>query len=53
MARLEARLRDKAFLKKAPSQVVEKEKQKLSMLEDKLNRLNQELAQLNSSSADS
>ncbi len=52
MAQLEARLGDKAFLSKAPSQVVEKEKQKLSMLEDKLNRLNQELSQLNSSSAD-
>jgi valyl-tRNA synthetase len=53
MAQLEARLRDKAFLNKAPSQVVEKEKQKLSMFEDKLKRLNQELSQLNSSSADS
>ncbi len=52
MAQLEARLGDKAFLSKAPSQVVEKEKQKLSMLEDKLKRLNQELSQLNSSSAD-
>jgi valyl-tRNA synthetase len=49
MAQLEARLSDKAFLSKAPSQVVEKEKQKLSMFEDKLNRLNQELSQLNSS----
>ncbi|KPK23585.1 MAG: valine--tRNA ligase [Dehalococcoidia bacterium SG8_51_3] len=53
MAQLEVRLGDKAFLSKAPSQVVEKEKQKLSMLEDKLNRLNQELSQLNSSSMDS
>ena len=53
MAQLEARLSDKAFLSKAPSQVVEKEKQKLSMLGDKLNRLNQELSQLNSSSVDS
>jgi valyl-tRNA synthetase len=53
MAQLEARLSDKAFLSKAPSQVVEKGKQKLSMLEDKLNRLNQELSQLNSSSMDS
>ncbi len=48
MAQLEARLGDKAFLSKAPSQVVEKEKQKISMLEDKLNRLSQELSQLNS-----
>ncbi|MDH4269824.1 MAG: valine--tRNA ligase, partial [Dehalococcoidia bacterium] len=53
MAQLEARLRDKAFLNKAPAQIVEKEKQKLSMLEDKSKRLNQELAQLKSSSADS
>jgi valyl-tRNA synthetase len=53
MARLEARLRDKAFSSKAPSQVVEKEKQKLALLEDKLKRLRQELSQLNSSSADS
>jgi valyl-tRNA synthetase len=53
MVQLEARLSDKAFLSKAPSQVVEKEKQKLSLLEDKLNRLSQELSQLSSSSADS
>ncbi len=53
IAHLEARLRDNAFLGKAPAQVVEKEKQKLSMFEDKLKRLNQELSQLNSSSADS
>jgi valyl-tRNA synthetase len=53
MAQLGARLSDKAFLNKAPSQVVEKEKQKLSMLQDKLNRLNQELSQLNSPSVDS
>jgi valyl-tRNA synthetase len=53
MAQLEARLGDKAFLNRAPSQVVEKEREKLSMLEDKLNRLNQELSQLNSSSAQS
>jgi valyl-tRNA synthetase len=53
MARLEARLRDKIFLNKAPSQVVEKEKEKLALLEDKLKRLNRELSQLNSSSADS
>jgi valyl-tRNA synthetase len=49
MGQLGARLSDKAFLSKAPSQVVEKEKQKLLVLEDKLNRLNQELSQLNSS----
>jgi len=53
IAQLEARLRDNAFLSKAPSQVIEKEKQKLAMLEDKLKRLHQELSQLSSPSADS
>jgi valyl-tRNA synthetase len=53
IAQLKARLRDNAFLSKAPAQVVEKEKQKLAMLEDKLKRLHQELSQLDSSSADS
>ncbi|GAI96266.1 unnamed protein product, partial [marine sediment metagenome] len=53
IAQLEARLRDNAFLSKAPSQVIEREKQKLAMFEDKLKRLHQELSQLNSSSADS
>jgi len=50
MAQLETRLRDKTFLNKAPSQIVQKEREKLAMLEDKLKRLNQELSQLNSSS---
>jgi len=53
IAQLEARLRDNAFLSKAPAQIIEKEKQKLALLEDKLKRLHQELSQLNSSSADS
>jgi valyl-tRNA synthetase len=53
IVQLDARLRDKAFLSKAPAQVIEKEKQKLALLEDKLKRLNQELSQLSSSSADS
>jgi valyl-tRNA synthetase len=53
IAQLEARLRDNAFLNKAPSQVIEREKQKLAMLEDKLRRLDQELSQLSSPSADS
>jgi len=53
IAQLDARLRDNAFLSKAPSKVIEREKQKLAMLEDKLKRLLQELSQLNSSSADS
>jgi valyl-tRNA synthetase len=53
IAQLEARLRDNAFLSKAPAQVVEKEKQKLAMFKDKLKRLHHELSQLSSSSADS
>jgi len=53
IAQLEARLRDNAFLSKAPSQIIEREKQKLAMLEDKLKRLHQELSQLGSPSADS
>jgi valyl-tRNA synthetase len=53
IAQLDARLRDKAFLSKAPTQVIEKEKQKLTMFEDKLKRLHQELSQLGSPSADS
>jgi len=53
IAQLGSRLRDKAFLSKAPAEVVEKEKEKLSTLESRLNRLNQELSQLNSPSADS
>jgi valyl-tRNA synthetase len=53
IAQLEARLRDNAFLSKAPSQVIEREKQKLAMLEDKLKRLHQELSQLSSPSTDS
>jgi valyl-tRNA synthetase len=53
IAQIDSRLRDKAFLSKAPAQVVEKEKEKLAMFEDKLKRLHQELSQLDSSSADS
>jgi valyl-tRNA synthetase len=53
IAQLKARLRDNAFLSKAPAQVVEKEKEKLTLLEDKLKRLQQELSQLGSSSSDS
>jgi valyl-tRNA synthetase len=52
IAQLESRLRDNDFLSKAPSQVIEREKQKLATLEDKLKRLHKELSQL-SSSADS
>jgi len=53
IAQLDARLRDNAFLTNAPAPVIEKQKQKLAMLEDKLKRLHQELSQLSSSSADS
>jgi valyl-tRNA synthetase len=53
IVQLTARLKDDTFLTKAPAQIVEKEKQKLALLEDKLKRLHQELSQLGSSSADS
>jgi len=43
IAQLDARLRDNAFLTKAPPPIIEKEKQKLDMLKDKLRRLHQEL----------
>jgi valyl-tRNA synthetase len=43
VARLEARLKDKAFLSKAPAAVVEKERQKLATIKDKLKRLKQGL----------
>ncbi|NWF77362.1 MAG: valine--tRNA ligase, partial [Chloroflexi bacterium] len=49
IAQLDARLRDETFLSKAPAQVIEKEKEKLATLEDKLERLHQELSQLSSS----
>jgi len=53
IAQIEDRLRDNAFLSKAPSQVIEREKQKLATLEDKLTRLHKELTQLDSPSAGS
>jgi valyl-tRNA synthetase len=40
--RLEARLKDQAFLTKAPPAVVEKEKQKLYTLNEKLEKLKQQ-----------
>jgi valyl-tRNA synthetase len=52
IAQLEFRLRNNAFLSKAPSHVVDREKQKLATLEDKLRRLHRELSQLSSPSAD-
>jgi valyl-tRNA synthetase len=42
VARLEARLADQAFLTRAPAAVIEKEKQKLSLLRDKLERLREQ-----------
>lgn len=46
IARLEQRLKDTAFLSRAPAAVVEKERSKLQACEDKLLRLRQELSQL-------
>ena len=43
MARLKARLEDKDFLAKAPAAVIDKERQKLYTLSDKLERLKQQL----------
>ena len=48
IAQLDARLKDDAFLTKAPSHVIEKEKQRLNALKDKLKRLDLELSQLGS-----
>ncbi|PIU56560.1 MAG: valine--tRNA ligase, partial [Chloroflexi bacterium CG07_land_8_20_14_0_80_45_17] len=45
IAQLNTRLRDNAFLTKAPPHIVEKEKQKLYLLKDKLERLKSELSQ--------
>jgi valyl-tRNA synthetase len=53
ISQLESKLRNSDFLNKAPSQVIEREKQKLAMLEDKLKRLHKELAQLDSPSVGS
>ncbi|MBE0430760.1 MAG: valine--tRNA ligase [Dehalococcoidia bacterium] len=52
IVQLEARLRDGAFLSKAPSHAVEREQEKLAVLEDKLQRLERELSQLGSASAE-
>jgi valyl-tRNA synthetase len=48
MVRLDARLKDDQFLTRAPAAVVEKEKAKLSTIDDKLARLRQELDRLKS-----
>ncbi len=42
--RLESRLKDEAFLTKAPPAVVEKEKQKLYTLKEKLGKLQQQIS---------
>jgi valyl-tRNA synthetase len=47
-ARLKARLKDRNFLTRAPEAVVEKERNKLVVVKDKLKRLKQELARLQS-----
>ncbi|MFC1950513.1 valine--tRNA ligase [Chloroflexota bacterium] len=46
VARLEARLKNKAFLTKAPPAIVDKERQKLHVLIDKLERIKQQLDRL-------
>ncbi len=46
VTRLEARLEDKAFLTKAPAAVIDKERQKLYTLTDKLERLKQKILKL-------
>ncbi|MBA7658605.1 Valine--tRNA ligase [subsurface metagenome] len=43
VARLEARLKDRAFLTKAPAVVVDRERNKLAMRKDKLERLKQQI----------
>jgi len=45
VARLEARLKDKDFLSKAPASVIEKERQKRDALTDRLKRLRQQILQ--------
>jgi len=47
VARLEVRLKDKAFLTKAPPAVVVKERDNLSVRKDRLERLQQRLDELN------
>jgi valyl-tRNA synthetase len=46
VSRLKARLKDKAFLSKAPAAVVNKERDKLALIKDKLARLKQGLDKL-------
>ncbi len=44
IAQLETRLRDEAFLSKAPGHIVEKERQRLADLKDRLSRIERELS---------
>ena len=46
IARLEARLDDRVFLAKAPSAIVDRERDKLGVIKDKLERLKQQLTRL-------
>jgi valyl-tRNA synthetase len=46
VSRLETRLKDRAFLTKAPQAVIEKERQKLYTLNDKLEKLKQQSSRL-------
>ncbi|MBA7668704.1 Valine--tRNA ligase [subsurface metagenome] len=46
VARLEARLNDKAFLTRAPAAIVDKERDKLAERKDKLERLKEQLTRL-------
>jgi valyl-tRNA synthetase len=48
MGRLEIRLQDSLFISRAPAVVVEKERNKLTTIKDKLERLKQELERLHS-----
>ena len=45
IVQLDTRLRNSAFLNKAPAHIIERDKEKLRALEDKLGRLNSELSQ--------
>ena len=47
VARLQARLSDQAFLTKAPAAVIDKERDKLAIKQDKLERLKQQLDRFN------
>jgi len=46
MARLEARVEDRAFLTKAPAVVIDREREKVYALTDKLERLKQQIIRL-------